>query len=488
MLSTYQSYLLYTSNPAATEQRTAAEPTVSRARTYYQANIGKVKSVDDFLGNYQLFSYAMKAYGLGDMTYGKAFMRKVLTSDLTDSHSFVNKLTDSRYKAFAQAFNFTTSGKVANTATAQTAAQTSDMASLYSTAASSATSSVEVSYMKTAVASLKSVSDLTGNARLLKDVMKAYGLTSSTDVGTITAALESDVSDPASVVNQPGQAAGLKQMVEDFNFDSTGAITTRRAAQTPSSMSAMAAAYKAQAGTSATAKAAATAETTYVEGVIGKATSVADIVNDPRVVKYIGKAFGIATLSATTLRSVLTSDVSDLKSAANKLGPSYANIAAAFEFTKTGTIARESANAVQSKAALAATNSGYLDDTIETEAGASNEGTRLALYFARKAPTIVNAYQILADPALLKVAQTILGLSSTSTTNIDLQAKQIGNGIKTADLTNPVKVNALVSRFAALYDLANPSTSQSDVSVLFGGSSSSSGSTSTTGTVASLLG
>ncbi len=48
----------------------------------------------------------MKAYGLEDMTYAKAFMKQVLESDLSDPNSFANRLSDPRYKEFAAAFNF----------------------------------------------------------------------------------------------------------------------------------------------------------------------------------------------------------------------------------------------------------------------------------------------------------------------------------------------------------------------------------------------
>ncbi len=57
---------------------------VERQTKYYKENIGNVKSVDEFLNNYQLYSYAMDAFGLGEMTYAKAFMKKVLDSDLND--------------------------------------------------------------------------------------------------------------------------------------------------------------------------------------------------------------------------------------------------------------------------------------------------------------------------------------------------------------------------------------------------------------------
>ena len=85
---------------------TAAKPQVARESAYYLANIGNVKSIDDFLGNRRLFSFAMKAFGLQDMTYAKAFMRKVLAEGTDKAGTFANSLSDKRYKAFAEAFNF----------------------------------------------------------------------------------------------------------------------------------------------------------------------------------------------------------------------------------------------------------------------------------------------------------------------------------------------------------------------------------------------
>ena len=474
MLSTYQSYLFYTNNPTQSLARTAAEPTVARAQKYYQANIGKVKTVDDFINNYQLFSYAMTAHGLQDFTYGKAFMKKVLESDLSDKNSFVNKLTDTRYKAFAEAFSFSTKGTVVDTTAVQSTDQENDTLGLYSqaTASDPIGSAIETKYMQDNLGSVTSIDSLMQNTRLFGDVLTAYGIDPTTSASTIKSALESDVSDTSSFVNQSGSSA-LQKLAADFNFTSTGTITNQRLAQTQANFSAMATAYTALAGSDATAKAKAATETTYVGTAISKVTSLDGLLSDSRVVAYIGKAFGVPNISATTLRKVLTSNVSDPKSAANKLGASYANIAAAFDFTTSGTIAREPARQAQSKASLAATNSGYLQQTLETEAGADNAGVQLALYFQRKAPGVTNAYSILADPALLKVAQTLLSLpSASSTTNIDLQAKRITEGINLKDFQDPAKLNKLVSRFAVLYDLNNPSSQQNDMVTLFGGSTS----------------
>lgn len=84
MISTYLSYQSYAADLPKTLAPVASEAQISRDAQYYRDNIGKVTSVDDFIGNTRLFSFAMKAYGLEDMTYAKAFMRKVLESDVND--------------------------------------------------------------------------------------------------------------------------------------------------------------------------------------------------------------------------------------------------------------------------------------------------------------------------------------------------------------------------------------------------------------------
>ena len=68
-LSTYTSYLVVNRDMKSSLGRVAGQPTVAADTKYYEENIGKVKSVEEFLGDYRLYSYAMKAYGLGDMTY-----------------------------------------------------------------------------------------------------------------------------------------------------------------------------------------------------------------------------------------------------------------------------------------------------------------------------------------------------------------------------------------------------------------------------------
>lgn len=87
-------------------------PEVKREAKYYLENITKIKSIDEFIGNHRVFSFAMTAFGLEDMTYAKAYMRKALTEGVDSRTSFANKLVDSRFREFVSAFNFARHGAV----------------------------------------------------------------------------------------------------------------------------------------------------------------------------------------------------------------------------------------------------------------------------------------------------------------------------------------------------------------------------------------
>ena len=116
MIGTYVSYRNTIDNMSKTLNRVMSEPNVKRETDYYTQNILSVKTVDDFLGNTRLFNYAMKAYGLEDMSYAKGMMRKVLTDA-----DYATALTDKRYQQFAAAFNF---DKYGDKATSQDSATT----------------------------------------------------------------------------------------------------------------------------------------------------------------------------------------------------------------------------------------------------------------------------------------------------------------------------------------------------------------------------
>lgn len=128
MISTMTRYQMLQTNTALTKTLTQNDAMVKRDTEYYLANISKVKTIDAFVKDYRLFSYAMKAYGLEDMTYAKAFIKKVLTEGIADTKSMANKMTDKRYMEFAKAFDFAAKG---DKATSETSATTEAVSKYY---------------------------------------------------------------------------------------------------------------------------------------------------------------------------------------------------------------------------------------------------------------------------------------------------------------------------------------------------------------------
>ena len=594
-LSTYLGYQVYANNLPASLQRTAQEGANATAKAYYDANIDKVTSVDDFIGNYKLFSYAMQSAGLSDMTYAKAFMKQVLQSNLSDSDSFVNKLTDPRFKAFAEQFSLASS----STPAAHFFFNDKGTISLYTakTGSNSVSGLLATAYYEEHIGDVKSVKDLTNDSQLLNYVMTAYGLDASkidtgsysdylngqsqlasvlesdssdpnstaaqmaagtTDASDIPIAVQSasqqdtvstlytqaygrtndliyyentigsvhsidgfladpklvtvaekaygldpssysttdlkriltsDLDDPMSVANQLGpDAIGFAKafnvstsssstnpylaISQDFNFDRNGNAATTRVAQSTVNIAGTETLYTAQAKSGKASQAAATTETSYYTSTIGSVTTLDGLLSNARLTSYVKAAYGLpANTTTDTLRQILTSDITDPKSVANTMGAGTRQLAAAFNFSTSGTITRSTGGAQSAKAAQI-TDDNYMEQSLENEAGQSNQGVELALYFRRKVASgaVSSAYSILADSALLKVVQTALSIPTTaSKEDIDLQASQITNRLNLSSLKDPKALNKFISQFANLYDLANNQSSGSDtIFALFG--------------------
>lgn len=113
MISTYLSYQLISKDIGKSLDRVEQQPMVERETEYYLENITEVKSAKEFVADARLFNYAMKAHGLEDMAYAKAFILKALEGGTTDRDSFANKLNDKRYREFVATFDFEALGETA---------------------------------------------------------------------------------------------------------------------------------------------------------------------------------------------------------------------------------------------------------------------------------------------------------------------------------------------------------------------------------------
>ncbi|HEY4192733.1 MAG TPA: DUF1217 domain-containing protein [Mesorhizobium sp.] len=582
MLNTYTSYQLIARDIPKAIGQVESQPVVKRETDYYLANIGKVKSIDDFVNNDRLFKYAMKAFGLEDMDYAKAFMVKALKEGVTDPDSFANKLTDKRYADFVSAFNFAKLGENATTYNPAQQGVTQNyvlQVGLGGVQAGFNDYRTETANYLTNISSVKSIDDLMGNDRLLTYAMAAFGLDAQTEPPErVRAMLEGGVADPNSPANtNPDKKYAAFVAAFDFNqygdqttgkdavqqavpkgyMAGTGLVLPKVSAayikgeadyyakniskvksvddlmkdqrlltfamaaygldastETPKTIRAMleggvtdpaspanaladkryatfvAAFDFAQYGDQATTrddvqkltpklytsqsqlglikpnKDYVLAETDYYSANIGNVKSVDDLMADDRLYNYTLAAYGLdpAKEDKNLIRSVLEGGIRDPGSVANKLtNKAYAGMAAALNFEQYGESAT-TYNPTQQ-----ATVDKYARQTLEEDAGKTNEGVRLALNFARKAPDITNWYDVLADTALASVVRTSLGLpDSFATADIDKQAALFESRLDITDFTDPVKLNKFLTRFTSLYEVNHPTSSAvTSVSVLF---------------------
>lgn len=203
-------------------------------------------------------------------------------------------------------------------------------------------------------------------------------------------------------------------------------------------------------------------ETAYYLANIGKVTSISDFVNNYRLFSYAMKAFGLSdmTYAKGMMTKILQGGVTSSSALANTLDNSaYKAFATAFDFTGKG------AAVTQSAAATTGVTSLYAEQTVDTNAGKSNEGVELALYFTQTASSVTNLYGLLADENMLKVVQTAFGLPSSATQDIDAEEHTLSKYVSVADLQNPAKVKQIAERFTAMYDSSGQNTSSSSSSI-----------------------
>ena len=353
VINTYTSYQLVTRALAKSLIRVEKQPMVQRETDYYLANIGKVKSVDEFVNNPRLFNYAMKAHGLEDMAYAKAFMIKALKEGVSDPSAFANQLNDKRYAEFVSSFNFAALGEDATT----------------------------------------------------------------------------------------------------FNLANQGTTQRYLGRVTP---------------ISGTPHPADVQETAWYSQNIGSVKSIDQFLGNgsERLLTYALTAFGLedSLSDKTLLRSMLEGGIEDDDSPANQHeDENWAQFVRAFDFVRLGDRAT-TYNPAQEPSVVK-----FMRQKLEEDAGQQNEGVRLALYFERKASTITNAYQILADTALAAVVRTVLNLPpSIAQLDVDKQAKLIESRIDLEDFQDPAKLEKFMTRFTSMWEVNNPSSPvQSSIITLF---------------------
>ncbi|MGO7581941.1 DUF1217 domain-containing protein [Rhizobium ruizarguesonis] len=370
MVSTYVSYLSVARNLNASLSSVASQATVSRDSAYYKENIDKVTTVDEFMGDYKLYSYAMKAYGLDDMTYAKAFMKKVLESDLSDSSSFANSLSDGRYAEFAAAFKFG-----GETKTAQSDVQRDNLLDAYEESFDTEADDIadETDYFEDNISSITSVDEFLLSSRLKNYALTAFGLsTEYTSSSFLKQVLTSDLDDADSFVNQLGDDVYVS-LARAFNFNEDG--STDGDVMSEDQISLVSSAYAVASSTIASTETG-EAYDTYFAAEIGNITSVDRLMSDDKLVGYLRIAYGLSDDESDSYISAA------LKSADIAEAIGLSDLHDAFNFDEDGALAdgdtAQTSNQTATTTAAFDENYQVLVANASTEDATDNYTTRIA--------------------------------------------------------------------------------------------------------------
>ncbi|WP_267426840.1 DUF1217 domain-containing protein [Methylobacterium sp. GC_Met_2] len=417
--------------------RKASEPTTKKDIQYFQDNIGKVRTIDDFLGNQRLYTFAMKAYGLEDAIPNKGFMRKVLLGEAdANGRVLVNQLQDARYQDFAAAFNFRAYGddpaqpmKLDD----ETRALLDQFGGIKTVRQKRNEYDVEtentVEYAYKMAQYIETPEDIAADSKLSAFVRTAVGLPpASDDDDAYTQARQIEGKFDAMKFQDPGA------MVDVIDHYRAARLDGRKAIIDP---------YYRPAGTYAASDAEIGKLTDYARVKLKAAHSAADIVKDPILTNVVANVLG--------LPADLTSRKSEDQA---KLISQKLDVASLQDPKKLNGLL-DKFTALRDDARTATVNS-YLQQSMENDAGAENEGTRLALYFRRKVGSVKSAYGLLADPALAEVVRTAIGLApEAAKSSIDTQARLVERKVDLSSLRDPAKLDQFIKRFTLLWDSKN---------------------------------
>lgn len=380
MISSFQSYTFYTKDINQTLSRKAADAVISRELQYYRDTIGSITTIDEFLANDRVYAYAMKAYGLEEMAYAKAFIRKVLESDLTDTSSFANLLTDTRYKTLAAAYDF------GNTKTSEIVQTTSQIDALIGTYEQTIQDNdsllrADTAYFTAVAETFTNVDDLFKNTRARDYVFTTFGIDPETfDYDTIRSVITSDITDPGSYINSvvapkvsewtilvtdlntqltdPSKTAAEKEkinylitqyskaiakadnffnMAASFNFNADGTLDPSVPAMNAAQLNLVTESYVlSQPRLTSTG---ALLNKQYYEDTISSITTIDELLNNTRLSRMILTAYGVPlTTSRADVKWALEQDTSDLNGEIYTKSEGIIALAKAFNFESDGSI------------------------------------------------------------------------------------------------------------------------------------------------------
>jgi hypothetical protein len=175
----------------------------------------------------------------------------------------------------------------------------------------------------------------------------------------------------------------------------------------------------------------------------GRIGSVEELLRDRRTLAFVLEAFqleGEVTKTAV-IRRLLTEDPAEPRSFANRMvDPRYREISRAFGGREGPPLA--------DPALVERIVSGAVTNRFEKAAGQGNAGLREALYFQRKAATVANVNELMADRAMTAVVRGALGLPEKfGLLGFEQQRRILADRVDFAQFRDAAAVKRLVQRY-----------------------------------------
>lgn len=105
-MTTVQDYRQIVRNQDRYESMIRSREDVKRNIEYFEANIGKVTTVDEFMKDDKLYRFVMEAFDLGSQLNARGLIRKVLEGGVEDSTSLANRMNDTKFREMARVLSF----------------------------------------------------------------------------------------------------------------------------------------------------------------------------------------------------------------------------------------------------------------------------------------------------------------------------------------------------------------------------------------------
>jgi hypothetical protein len=180
--------------------------------------------------------------------------------------------------------------------------------------------------------------------------------------------------------------------------------------------------------------------------------SVEELLRDRRTLTFVLEAFQLeGEISKTAvIRRLLTEDPANERSFANRMvDPRYREINRAFGGREGAPLA--------DPALVERIVTGAMTNRFEKAAGGGNAGLREALYFQRKAATVTNVNELMADRAMTAVVRGALGLPEKfGLLDFEQQRRILSARVDFAQLQDPASVKRLVQRYLIQSPQATP--------------------------------